>query len=74
MPEVDADYDEESFGASVDFSDLLALLVIDLVNAFTNSDATLELKLSGVLTQTKELFIYLLQTIPPAVFHDRCNR
>ncbi|WP_411966961.1 isochorismatase family protein [Haloferax sp. YSSS75] len=50
-----ADYDDDAFGSSVGLGDRPALLVIDLINAFTDPTTDLGSDVSGVLDQTARL-------------------
>ncbi|QFU84627.1 isochorismatase family protein [Natronorubrum aibiense] len=54
-PPHDAHYDEDDFGASVGLGDRPALLVIDLINAFTDPDTSLGSDVADVLEQTERL-------------------
>lgn len=60
--DIDAHYDEEDFGTSVGLGDRPALLVVDLINAFTDPDTKLGSDVTGVLEQTERLL---------AAFRDR---
>jgi nicotinamidase-related amidase len=51
----DADYDDAAFGASVGLGDRPALLVVDLINAFTDPETDLGSDVSDVLEQTARL-------------------
>ncbi|WP_121743253.1 isochorismatase family protein [Natronorubrum halophilum] len=53
--DIDAGYDEDDFGTSVGLGDRPALLVIDLINAFTDPDTSLGSDVTGVLEQTDRL-------------------
>ena len=53
--DIDAGYDEDDFGKSVGLGDRPALLVIDLINAFTDPDTSLGSDVTGVLEQTDRL-------------------
>lgn len=53
--DIDAGYDEDDFGTSVGLGDQPALLVIDLINAFTDPDTSLGSDVTGVLEQTERL-------------------
>lgn len=57
-----ADYDESDFGRSVGLGDRPALVVVDLINAFTDPDGKLGSNVTGVLEQTERLL---------AAFRDR---
>jgi len=48
-------YEENEFGESVGFGDRPALIVIDLINAFTDPDSNLGSELDDVLEQTARL-------------------
>ncbi|AUV82779.1 carbamoylsarcosine amidase [Salinigranum rubrum] len=51
----DAEYDDEAFGASVGLGDQPALVVIDLINAFTDPETDLGSDVSGVIDQAARL-------------------
>jgi nicotinamidase-related amidase len=51
----DADYDDAAFGASVGLGDRPALLVVDLINAFTDPETDLGSDVTDVLQQTARL-------------------
>ena len=51
----DAHYDEADFGASVGLGEQPALLVIDLINAFTDPETSLGSDVDDVLEQTERL-------------------
>jgi nicotinamidase-related amidase len=53
--EFDAEYDDEAFGASVGLGDQPALVVIDLINAFTDPETDLGSDVSGVIDQAARL-------------------
>lgn len=53
--DTDAHYDEGDFGASVGLGDQPALIVIDLINAFTDPDTSLGSDVTDVLEQTERL-------------------
>ncbi|WP_265112128.1 isochorismatase family protein [Halosolutus halophilus] len=53
--DIDAHYDEEDFGTSVGLGDRPALLVVDLINAFTDPETRLGSDVTGVLEQTERL-------------------
>ncbi|MDL5363354.1 isochorismatase family protein [Halalkalicoccus sp. NIPERK01] len=53
--EIDTEYDEADFGASVGLGDRPALLVIDLINAFTDPTTRLGADVSDVLDRTERL-------------------
>jgi maleamate amidohydrolase len=53
--DIDGHYDEEDFGASVGLGDQSALIVIDLINAFTDPDTSLGSDVTDVLEQTERL-------------------
>jgi len=48
-------YEDNDFGESVGLGERPALVVIDLINAFTDPDSNLGSDVSGVLNQTKRL-------------------
>jgi nicotinamidase-related amidase len=50
-----ADYDDAAFGASVGLGDRPALLVVDLINAFTDPETDLGSDVTDVLEQTARL-------------------
>ncbi|MFA9427861.1 isochorismatase family protein [Natronorubrum sp. A-ect3] len=54
-PPHDTHYDEDDFGASVGLGEQPALLVIDLINAFTDPETSLGSDVSGVLEETERL-------------------
>ncbi|SIS17559.1 isochorismatase family protein [Natronorubrum thiooxidans] len=54
-PPHDAHYDEADFGASVGLGEQPALLVIDLINAFTDPDTSLGSNVDDVLEATERL-------------------
>jgi nicotinamidase-related amidase len=53
--EFDAEYDDEAFGASVGLGEQPALVVIDLINAFTDPETDLGSDVSDVIDQTARL-------------------
>ncbi|WP_142859426.1 isochorismatase family protein [Salinigranum halophilum] len=53
--DIDADYDDEAFGASVGLGDRPALLVIDLINAFTDPETDLGSDVDDVVDRTARL-------------------
>jgi nicotinamidase-related amidase len=53
--EFDAEYDDEAFGASVGLGERPALVVIDLINAFTDPETDLGSDVSGVIDQAARL-------------------
>ena len=53
--EFDADYDDEAFGGSVGLGDQPALVVIDLINAFTDPETDLGSDVSDVIDQSARL-------------------
>lgn len=53
--DVDADYDDAAFGASVGLGDQPALLIIDLINAFTDPDTDLGSDVTDTIEQTARL-------------------
>ena len=53
--DIDADYDDEAFGASVGLGDRPALLVIDLINAFTDPETDLGSDVDDVVDRTTRL-------------------
>jgi nicotinamidase-related amidase len=53
--DIDAAYDDEAFGGSVGLGERPALLVIDLINAFTDPETDLGSDVSGVIDQTARL-------------------
>ncbi|MFA9417348.1 isochorismatase family protein [Natrinema sp. HArc-T2] len=52
---IDAEYDEADFGTSVGLGEQPALLVVDLINAFTDPETSLGSDVTGVLEQTERL-------------------
>ncbi|WP_246989185.1 isochorismatase family protein [Halorientalis marina] len=54
-PDASAYYDEHAFGDSVGIGDRPALLVIDLINAFTDPETDLGSNVNGVVEQTGRL-------------------
>lgn len=55
LHDIDVNYKTEDFGASVGLGDQPALIVIDLINAFTDPDTSLGSDVTGVLEQTDRL-------------------
>ena len=53
--DIDAEYDEADFGTSVGLGEQPALLVVDLINAFTDPETSLGSDVTGVLEQTARL-------------------
>ena len=53
--DIDAHYDGTEFGTSVGLGDQPALLVVDLINAFTDPETSLGSDVTGVLEQTARL-------------------
>jgi nicotinamidase-related amidase len=53
--DIDAEYDDEAFGGSVGLGERPALLVIDLINAFTDPETDLGSDVSDVVEQTARL-------------------
>ncbi|MFD1562393.1 isochorismatase family protein [Haloarchaeobius amylolyticus] len=53
--DIDAHYDADDFGTSVGLGDRPALLVVDLINAFTDPETSLGSDVTGVLEQTERL-------------------
>jgi nicotinamidase-related amidase len=53
--DIDAEYDDEAFGRSVGLGERPALLVIDLINAFTDPETDLGSDVSDVVEQTARL-------------------
>jgi maleamate amidohydrolase len=55
LHDIDIDYDDSEFGASVGIGDQPALVVIDLINAFTDPETSLGSDVTGVLEQSSRL-------------------
>lgn len=55
LHDIDVNYKTEDFGASVGLGNQPALIVIDLINAFTDPDTSLGSDVTGVLEQTDRL-------------------
>lgn len=55
LHDIDVNYKTEDFGASVGLGDQPALIVIDLINAFTDPDTSLGSDVTGVVEQTDRL-------------------
>ena len=53
--DIAANYDEEDFGGDIGFGDRPALIIIDLINAFTDPDTRLGSDVTSVLDQTERL-------------------
>ncbi|WP_372911684.1 isochorismatase family protein [Salinigranum sp.] len=53
--DIDAEYDDEAFGGSVGLGERPALLVIDLINAFTDPETDLGSDVSDVIDRTARL-------------------
>jgi maleamate amidohydrolase len=53
--EIDDYYEGEEFGASVGLGERPALVIIDLINAFTDSETELGSEVDGVIKQTERL-------------------
>lgn len=55
LHDIDIDYDDSEFGASVGIGDQPALVVIDLINAFTDPETSLGSDVTDVLEQSSRL-------------------
>jgi maleamate amidohydrolase len=63
-----ADYGEESFGGSVGLGDRPALLVVDLINAFTDPETDLGSDVDSVVEQTSRLLATFREQDRPRYF------
>jgi nicotinamidase-related amidase len=61
-------YDDHEFGSDVGFGDRPALLVIDLINAFTDPETNLGAELSGVVDATADLLAAFRERDLPRYF------
>jgi nicotinamidase-related amidase len=66
--DLDDHYDDREFGESVGFGDQPALLVIDLINAFTDPESDLGADVSDVLDQTARLLAIFREHDLPRYF------
>ncbi len=66
--DIHANYNEEDFGASVGLGDQPALIVIDLINAFTDPDTSLGSDVTNVLEQTDRLLVAFREHDLPRYF------